>query len=361
MLRTEALGALMPLGQFDAMFAHLERAQKITQQLGESRKQAAVSLQMAVLLWTRGRYQQGLDAATAAAKAAAAANSRSAQMTAAQAQIMLDHGLGRYGAVVERAHEVEQRYAAELATRRIMAGWAILPSVNVKVFLADSLARMGDVLSAQQVCEAGYRELQQEDHAFSRLMIDVAQTGLWLRCGQLGKAIDRLREDLALSQLHDVPTMTPCIVGLLAEALGRNGQVDEAQSIVERAIADKSYLFAGLYSEYYLRYGLGVAYATMGRHEPARAQLAAARDHAATYAQSGHEADALLALGELEAQAGNTADALRYLALARDRAVACSMRKVERHALEVSRALRPVASNEEATLPLTNVSGEGSP
>lgn len=338
-LRNEALGALMPLGHFDAMFAHLERAQSITQQLDDPRRQAAVSLQMAVLLWTRGRYQEGCVAAAAAAAAAEAAGSRAAQMTAAQAMLMLQHGLGQYASLAAQARAVEREFATELSGRRIMQGWAILPGINVKVFLADALARMGDIAESQEVLDAAYAELDLQDQAFSRLMVDVAQTSLWLRTGEYRAAIQRLRANLTMCREHDIPTMTPSVTGLLAEALGRDGQTAEACSLAQRILEDRSYLLGGRYNEFYLHYGLGVALAAAGRSAEALTHLEAARHHAASYRQHGHEADALLALGETAAAMGQTNAALNHLRAAAASAETCSMRPVARQARERAASL----------------------
>lgn len=335
-LRSEALGALWPLGHFDAMFVHLERAQAITEQMGDPKRQAAVSLQMASLFWVRGKAAQGLVAAQAAKAAALWAGSRGAQMTAAQLELMLHHGLGRYAEVVQQARDVERDFAVELGGRRIMPGWATLPLINVKVFLADALARMGDTVAAQAVCDLAYRELQAQDHAFSRTLVDFAQTSLWLRQGLHAQAIPLLRETLVSCRQHDIHTMTPCIVGLLAEALGRAGASDEAQAMVEQALADKSYLLAGLYSEFYLRFGWGVACATAQQHAQALAQFSAAQAHAARYEQWGHEADALLAMAEVAASAGDTSVALLHLEAARKAARACGMQGVAQRAQALS-------------------------
>ena len=340
-LRSEALGALMPQGDFDGMFTHLERAQVVTRMLGDPRRQAAVGLQLAVLLWTRGKYQQSLDATIQAAAAAVAAGSRGAQMTAAQARLMLDHALGRYDSLVEQARRVETSFAVELSSRRIMPGWAILPSVNVKVFLADALGRMGDTVTAQQVCEQGYRELSEPEHAFSRSMVDFVQGGIWVRSGRYRDAIACLRQAIVFCKLHDIPTMAPCMVGLLAEALGRDGGSAEAIDLVERAIADKTYLFAGLYTEYYLRYGKGVALTQCGRHEEALAELNLARAHAVAYGQRGHEADALLALGEAAAAAGQIEQARSLLQAAETAATECSMQGVLAQARHLAAKLVP--------------------
>ena len=327
-LHTEALGALMQRGQFDDMFMHLEKAKELTRKLGDSRRQAAVGLQLAVLLWTRGKYQPGLDAVAQAAAAARSADSRRAEMAAAQARLMLDHGLGRYAAVAEQALDVETHFAAELASRRIMAGWAIVPSVNVKAFRADALARMGELEAAQAICDQGYSELSEHEHAFSRSLLDFVQGCLWTRSGQYGKAIELLRRALVDCRVNDIPTMSPCMVGILGEALGRHGQTAEAIAALENAIADKSYLFAGLYSEYFLRQGLGIALVFAGRCDEALEQLALGRQHAATYQQHGHEAEALLALGEAEMRCGRPHAAELSFKAAQAAARACSMRGV---------------------------------
>jgi tetratricopeptide (TPR) repeat protein len=127
---------------------------------------------------------------------------------------------------------------------------------------------------------------------------------------------------------HDLLTMTPCIVGLLAEALGPSGGADEAQVLVERAIADKAFQIAGLYSEFFLRYGLGRTMAVCGRPDEAQAHLLAASVYAEDYEQWGHQADALLALGELALQRGDGVAAAAYLDKAGERARHCGMRKV---------------------------------
>lgn len=327
-LRSEALGALWPLGHFDAMFAHLEHAQRITALLGDPKRQAGVSLQQAVLHWGRGNPALGLEAAQAAQEAALRAGSRGAQMAAAQVELMLCHGLGRYAELVERARRLEEEFASELVAGRMMLGWSSVPGINLRVFMADALARLGEEAAAQQACDRAYRELAQREHAFSRALLDFSQTSLWLRQGRHQEALARLRETHALCRVHDLPTMTPCIVGLLAEALGQAGGADEARTLVEQALTDKAYQIAGLYGEFFLRYGLGRAMLAAGRHAEALEQLTQARDYAERYEQWGHEADALLALGELAVQQGDLAAAREHLRRAGEQAGRCGMRKV---------------------------------
>jgi class 3 adenylate cyclase/tetratricopeptide (TPR) repeat protein len=327
-LRSEALSALWPLGHFEVMFVHLEHAQRLTTQLDDPKRQAGVSLQQAVLHWGRGSPALGLTAARTAQHAAIKAGSRGAQMAAAQVELMLYHGLGRYAELVERARHLEEEFAPELVAGRMMLGWATLPGINLLVFAADALARLGDEDEAQATCDRAYRELQQREHAFSRTLLDFTQASLWLRQGRHAQAAQRLRMTHQLCLQHDLLTMTPCIVGLLAEALGPSGGADEAQVLVERAIADKAFQIAGLYSEFFLRYGLGRTMAVCGRLDEAQAHLLAASVYAEDYEQWGHQADALLALGELALQRGDGVAAAAYLDKAGERARHCGMRKV---------------------------------
>lgn len=331
-LRTGAVGALWPLGQFDAMFMHLERAQEISVKMGNPKRVAAVALQQAWLYWGRGMPSKGLTLSRMARLAAEQAASRSALMTAAQLDLLLFHNLGRYPELVTLARDIEVRFAQELASRRILQGWATLPIINLRVFMADALTRLDEQEQAQTVCDQAYEELARQDHAFSRALVDFSQTSLWLRQGRFSEAADRLQSTLNLCMEHDLPTMTPCIVGLLAEAWGHLGRTAEAQDMVRKTLADKSYLLAGFYSEFYLHHGLGQALAVAGRHGDALEQFQAARAHAQRYEQWGHEADALLAMGMQALRLQQTEVALGFLESARQGAATCGMKALERRA-----------------------------
>ena len=75
--------------------------------------------------------------------------------------------------------------------------------------------------------------------------------------------------------------------------------------------------------------------AAAGRHAEALEQLQAARDYAERYEQWGHDADALLALGELALQQGDPDTARDYLRQAGEKAQRCGMRKVLQRADEL--------------------------
>lgn len=324
-LLLEAIAALMALGQVDRMFANLDRANAIAAQIEDPRSRAAVSLQISVLLWMRGRYLEGLVHADEALEAGRLAARRNLQMAASQTRLMLLHGLGRYRETVDAALRVRREFDAELRQHRLMAGWATVPVVNLLAFHASALSRLGRHADAQQVCDEGYRVLAQIDHPYSRSLLDFAQTQLWLEVGRHEAAVELMRDCVELCTQRDVPTMLPCVLAMLGGALALSRRAEEALEVLQPALAAKVYLDGGIYGEVLMRLYLGVALRQIGRFEEAIAAGEQALALTARSEQLGHHADALLALGRTLAAAGQAARARSCLTEALAQARACGM------------------------------------
>ncbi|HEY2256021.1 MAG TPA: AAA family ATPase [Variovorax sp.] len=324
-LRVEALGAQMALGLFDAIVSNLERAESITKTLGDVRRQAAVSLQLAVTLWARGSYSQGLAVATDAGKAAASAGSRSLQMAAMQARLMLHHGLGRYEEAGADAAQLESQFGAELRARRLMPGWAVIASVNRHAFKAHTLLLRGDLGAAQAACNDGYQELQEQDHPFSRVLLDFVQGDLLMAQQRSGEAVALLSASLELCRVHELANMYPAILAHLGGALALDGQAAQALALLEPAIAQKASMAGGRYNDYYFPYFFALALHAGGREDEAVVSARQACDVASSFEQRGHETRALLLLARLEAMAGRSQDAAEHLAEAKALAQQCRM------------------------------------
>jgi tetratricopeptide (TPR) repeat protein len=331
-LRIKALAALLPLGRINEIVANLERAEIIATVIGDNRRQAAMRLQLAVIHWSQGNYVDGLDSARKAAAVAVAARSRSLEMAAAQAQMMLQHGVGRYREVIAMARGIERRFAPELAVREIIPGWAIIASVGVKVFLADALARVGDLRSAQRALDASYRELAHHEHAFSRVLADLIQAAVWIEKNRPADALTLLDGAVRLCKSHDLPTMYPPAMAALGGAMARVGRVQEAVALLEHATANQINLQGGKYNEFYLPANFGLALSLAGRHAEAITSLGRAVAATASFGQLGHQADALLLLAEAQLAAGAADMALAHFEEARAAAAACDMALVARKA-----------------------------
>lgn len=324
-LRLEALGALLARSQFDQIVINLERAETITNVLGDPRRQAGVALQLAVTHWACGSYRRGLAVATRAGVAAAAAGSRGNQMAALMGRMMHNHALGRYADASADAALIERDYAAELLARRLLPGWAVIASVNLAAFVADIELWRGDLAAAQAACDCGYQELKAQDHSFSRALLDFSQAVVLLAQQRSAEAAELLRTTLELCRAHEVITMQPAVLAHLSGALAQSGRVEQALALLEPAIAQHNSRAGGRYNEYYFPYFLGVALHYAGRADDAVAAARQACDAAASFEEVGHQARALRLLARLEALAGRDLDAATHLAESRALAQQCGM------------------------------------
>jgi tetratricopeptide (TPR) repeat protein len=330
MLRLEALGAFLPLGQVDDILRNLERAQQITHTLGDTRREAGISLQLAVLGWSRGTYRQGFEAAETAWRTATAAGSRNLQMASAQARLLLHHGLGHYSDVLTTADELEAKFGPELAARKIIPGWAVLALINVKAFRADVLCRLGRLDEAQASVDQCYQQLKEHDHVFSRVIVDFSQSEVFMARRDHAAAQRLLQQTLQLCVTHDLPTMYPAILAALASAAARAGEPAEALKMLEDARARKLAERGGRYNDFYFPKAYAIAHGCAGHFEEAIASACAAYEAAQALEQEGHAVEALSLLAEFEAAAGREVSSRARLEEARALLRRCATALAER-------------------------------
>ena len=308
-LLLEASAALMALGQIDAIFANLERADSIAGKLENQRWQASVALQTSVFLWMRGRYAQGLEFATRALDAGRLAERRNLQLAARQSRMMMMHGLGRYREATVEALLVQRDFEPELRQHRLMAGWATAPVINLYAFYGSSLSRLGDYAGAQAVFDQAYSLLQEFDHAYSRGTIDFTQSQMWLEQGLVAQAENLMRDSVESCTANDIPTLLPCAVAMLGSAMARGTRAAEAVDLLEDALRRRIHLAGGSYGELFLRISLGVALRNSGRTEEAIEAGRQALEMAVNGEQYGHSAEAMYELAQAFAAAGRQLDA----------------------------------------------------
>lgn len=324
-LRMAALGPMMAMGQLDGIVTNLERAETISRKLGDMRRHAAVLLQLAVSFWTRGNYFHGLEAASNANHAARQAGSRSLQMAVLQARMMLHHALGRYADAADDAALVECGFAAELAARRLLPGWAVVAIVNLRAFQADLLASEGRFAEAQSALDGAYAELAAQEHAFSRVLVDFVQADLMLMTGRAQEAAALLRSARELCRTQDVATMLPPILARLAGALAADGRAAEALQLIEPAIEQKLHLVGGRYNDFYFPYYHALALWVAGRVDEGASAAEAALAAATTLEQHAHAGAARLLAGRIAMARGHAAQARAHFEAARALAKQCHM------------------------------------
>ena len=324
-LQLEAIGALMALGQIDAIFTNLERADVIAEKLEDQRSQATVSLQTSVFLWMRGKYTKGVEFADRALNAGLLAERRNLQMAACQSRMMMFHGLGRYREAVEEALMVLRDYEQELLPHRLMPGWATAPIINLYSFQGSSLWRLGDYQSAQKVLNQAYEILQSFDHPYSCGLIDFVQAQMWIELGQFDDAERLMLASVESCTVNDIPTLLPCSVSMLAGTMARSGHAQRSAELLQDAIRDRIYLAGGTYGELFIRLSMGVASRKLDHWDDAINFCSQAVELAETGEQYGHRAEALFELAESFSCAGHADEANGSYLKALEQARLCGM------------------------------------
>jgi class 3 adenylate cyclase/tetratricopeptide (TPR) repeat protein len=324
-LLLEAIGALMALGQIDAILANLERANSIAEKLNDQRCQATVALQTSIFLWMRGKYTQGLGFAAQAMKAGHLAERRNLQMAACQSRVMHLHGLGQYRQALAETVQGLSDYAIELRPHRLMPGWATAPIINLRSFHASALWRLGDYGSAQEICNLAYSVLQDLDHPYSRGLIDFVQSQIWIEQGQYNQAEELMRASVNECITHDIPTLLPCSTAMLGGTLARSGRAQEAAALLQQGINKKIYEAGGTYGEIFMRLKLSVALRYEGQFGRAIDIGLQAVELAINGEQHGHSVEALFELALAYQCSGDLNNAFATLNRALQQAQQCDM------------------------------------
>jgi tetratricopeptide (TPR) repeat protein len=123
---------------------------------------------------------------------------------------------------------------------------------------------------------------------------------LYLRKGELDKAIARLERSLALCHSADIPLMLPTVASSLGAAYALDGQLTAALPLLEQAVAQASAMHLMVYHPLAVA-ALSEAYLLAGNvelaHEHAMRALALCQE----YKEEGHYAWVLRLLGEVAA------------------------------------------------------------
>ena len=213
--------------------------------------------------------------------------------TQVQANIYLGQvyfGQGDY----RQAMDFFRRAMAALEGERLYEffGETRLPAVHARTYLALCLAEVGAFAEGIAVGEAALRLAETITHPKSLVTASWGVCGPYLRQGDLRKALPVLERALGLCQEADLLFDVPIVAEYLGPAYVLSGRVDDAVSLLERAVEQAT-------NRPRLRFALSEAYLLAGRIEEASTLIDRALDRARTYKRRGHEADALHLLGDI--------------------------------------------------------------
>ena len=295
-LRIELRHALWPLGENARILEQLHKAKTLAEALGDQRRLARVLSAMGYSFWMLGDPD---DVVVSNQRALAIATSLGDFALEAAANFALGlayHDLGEY----RRATELLNNNIASLQGERMYGrfGTAGVTSVLSTMALAWCHAELGSFSEGIARGEEALRIAQSRDDKLSLMFADLAVGQLYLRQGDLVRAVPRLERGLATCRTWDFPSWLPWLASRVGAAYTLAGRVAEALLLLEQSV-EQAAAMGWKADAAPLAARLSEAYLGAGRFQEASSLAARALDLAVEHRRRGDQVWALRLLGEI--------------------------------------------------------------
>jgi class 3 adenylate cyclase/tetratricopeptide (TPR) repeat protein len=323
-LRRMLFQAYLTRGEIERMTATLIEAVEIAKALGDERRLAFATAQLATAQWMRGEHA----AAAASARFVLDHVERTAKLTQTERTENLTlemfgkytlanthHGQGRLEEAIALHREIIETLA-RLGLENQRLGWPGLPSVMSRAFLCWFLIEAGRFDEAREVIERGCALADANRQPYSEVLIHAGEGLYHLRRGYPELAVPVLEPTLKMCQR--VHTMEAILAGWLGTALVAVGRAAEALGVTEEAFRRGAHLAGGRYTWFYLFKAIGEAHAALGNVAEAFAWADKAIQVTQETNESLHYAQGLKCRGDMQLRLAPSAEeAMADLELAR--------------------------------------------
>jgi tetratricopeptide (TPR) repeat protein len=294
-LRIELRKSLFPGGELPRMDAHLAEGERLADQLGDQRRLARISTYRAHSFWAGGETLQAIDPGLRALASADAVGDLALRAPAMCYLAQAYHAHGEYARAVELLTGVVDALDGHLAQE--LFGMNFPPAGHARVFLAISLAEVGEFTEAQARGQEARTLAEALDHSYGLFHAWWALGIVNVLRGTFEAAIEALEHSLSIIERRGMPLMHNAALGYLGHAYARAGRLDAATPLLERAFAqavDMNFLCRHSLTMTYLADAWLIAGDRAAAEHAAHKGLELARQHA----HRGHEAFALKTLGD---------------------------------------------------------------
>lgn len=261
--------ALEPIGRHRQIASILRAAGKTAQALGDPWRLAAVNCQLVVALWRIGEHPAAMQAATSAELAAKGIGDTDLMFAARHILGIVHHETGNFAAAIQAFRACLAMETPDIDVKRV--GWAALPSVVLRTFLADSLFEIGEFDEARRIADEGAARAERAGHAYSRVQVNQVRARVMVAQGQARDALAMLAADWQSSIELDMVQMHPIIAARLGEAHLAAGNIGAALDILAQPDRLDVPFTENAFGWRYLFVARGQAFLRSGRHEDALA------------------------------------------------------------------------------------------
>ena len=306
-LRFDLRNSLFALGDHARIHDRLREAETIAGSLEDQRRAGWVACYMAHCLRMMGEHHRAIDSGRRALAGATALGDFALQV---EADCYLGQAFYLLGSYRQAIEHLERGVASlEDGLRHERFGLPTLPSVFSRTWLAWSHAELGEFSDGVVWVEEAARIAEAADHPYSIGIASYGMGGLYLRMGNLFKAIAALERGLDLCQGGRLLTLF-VVTGIhLGYAYALAGRSAEALPLLDQAVEQAGASRLDAWHSLGVAW-LGDAYRLAGRLEEAHHRIRQALEVFRLRGERGYEAWALRGLAELHTR-GDSPDLQR--------------------------------------------------
>jgi class 3 adenylate cyclase/tetratricopeptide (TPR) repeat protein len=297
-LRFDLRNALLVLGEYERILEHLRAAETLAQTLGDQRRLGQISAYMGASFHAMGEYDQAITVYQRTLATASALGEMAIQVRVTLMQGITYYALGDY----PRAIDYFSSNVAFLVGERRWEhfGMAGFPAVFSSNHLALCLMELGAFAEARGHAEEAIHLAEAANQPFSLTVTYHGAGVLFLRQGDLPRAIPLLERGLGLCQEGGISSFFPALVMALVVAYALGGRTAEALPLLEQAVRPSAMHWpVGTSLSPFL--WTTEAYLLVGRLEEAITAAGRALEHASIHKERGYQAQALRLLGDIAA------------------------------------------------------------
>jgi DNA-binding NtrC family response regulator/tetratricopeptide (TPR) repeat protein len=218
--------ALLPLGDLERILEYLRRAETLTEKLGDEPRRGRLAVYLANYFFLVGDHHRALAYAERALGLATALRDFGLQVETVFRFGQIHHTLGEYGRAKEFLARGIASLTGDLARKRF--GLPATLSVVSRNWLVRSLAELGEFTDAARHAEEAVALAEAVDQPFDAIVAAHAAGYLYLRKGDLPRAITALERALALCRTWSIAVWFPLAASALGAAYALTGPVAEA-------------------------------------------------------------------------------------------------------------------------------------
>jgi DNA-binding winged helix-turn-helix (wHTH) protein/tetratricopeptide (TPR) repeat protein len=298
-LRLMLFQAYLTRGEIGRMTETLMAAVETARALGDERRQALATAQLAMAQWMQGDHVAAAASARFALERAERSEDLPLQIFGKHTLANAMHGQGRLAEAISLHREVIETLARRGLERQRLA-WAGLPSVMSRAFLSWFLIEIGQFDDARKLIEEGCALADVAQQPYSQVLIHAGEGLYHLRRGYPERAVPILEPTLKMCQ--GVNTMEAMLAGWLGTALVLAGRPAEALAATEASFRRGAHLAGGMYTWFYLFKAIGEAHAALGDATEALAWVDKAIQVARDAGEVLHYAQGLKSRGDVRLQ-----------------------------------------------------------